>query len=65
MNTLLDDAPAEALEDAYEIDYAILPEAPAPSREKRSLWEIFLLGWETFTPKFPARSDVTIVRRRK
>ncbi|HEX8392803.1 MAG TPA: hypothetical protein VF665_10645 [Longimicrobium sp.] len=63
-HTLDESAVTNELEDAFEIDYALLPEAKSEPRPRRSLWEIFLIGWEAFTPRVPVSARVTLVRKR-
>jgi hypothetical protein len=65
MSHTLNESPAvNDLEDAFEIDYALLPEAKSEPKPKRSLWEIFLIGWGAFTPRVPVSASVTVIRQR-
>lgn len=40
------------LQDPLAIDYDLLPKAPPPEKPA-TLWELFLLGWDRFIPRFP------------
>lgn len=47
--------------DPFAIDYDLLPEAPPPP-SPATLWELFLLGWERFIPRFPEPTEMPVVR---
>lgn len=65
MSHLVDDTPVTSeLGDVFAIDYSILPEAKREQKPRRSLWEIFLIGWEAFTPRIPGSSGATVIHDR-
>lgn len=51
--------------DPLQIDYRLLPLAPAPSNKPPTLWELFLLGFRSSAPYFAVDLEAAAARKRR
>lgn len=65
MRELAEETETEELGDPFQIDYRLLPLAPAPSYKPPTMWELFLLGWRRPVPWFAVQMDEAAARKRR